>query len=223
MPNKPIMTPKSIAPKPPNPEPRAGRPRSERAHNAILGAAFKLILEEGFRAVSLESIAAKAGVAKTTVYRRWPNKAAIVMDAFTAKAGSGSLFPAAPAAIESIRLQMHAMARSFRGNDGVLIKALLAEAQFDPELANALRTRWTLPRRKLATGIIRQAIQQGDIRPELTPDDVIDLLYAPIYYRLQRGTGSLSHAYIERIFHHAMQGLAPTGLTQGRQIPLRQR
>lgn len=214
MPRKSIMTTASSAPDPHKPEPRnqelrAGRPRSQRAHNAILDAAFNLVLEEGFRAVSLESIAAKAGVAKTTVYRRWPNKAAVVMDAFTAKAGSGSLFSAAPSAIESIRFQMHAMARSFRGNDGVLIQALLAEAQFDPELANALRTRWTLPRRKLATGVIRQAIQQGDIRPGISPDDVIDLLYAPIYYRLQRTTGPLSHAYIERIFHNAMQGLAP--------------
>src|ERR1700761_2084191 len=113
------MTPESNAPKPHNPEPlspepRPGRPRSQHAHNAILDAAFNLVLEEGFRAVSLESIAAKAGVAKTPVYRRWPNKAAIVMDAFTAKVGSGSLFPTAPTAIESIRLQMHAMVRSFR-------------------------------------------------------------------------------------------------------------
>src|ERR1700761_9440314 len=105
---------------------------------------------------------------------------------------------------------MHAMVRSFRGNDGVLIQALLAEAQFDPELGNALRTRWTLPRRKLAASVIRKAIQQGDIRHGISPEDVIDLLYAPIYYRLQRGTGALSHAYIERIFRHAMQGLTPT-------------
>ncbi len=68
---------------------RPGRPRSERLHRAILKTAFKLVLELGFRAVSVELIAAKAGVGKTTIYRRWPNKAAVVMDAFTLMVGSG--------------------------------------------------------------------------------------------------------------------------------------
>jgi AcrR family transcriptional regulator len=190
-------------------EQRGGRPRSETAHKAILTAAFELVLEVGFRSVSIESIAAKAGVGKTTIYRRWPNKAAVVMDAFTSKVGSGTLFPKAASATESIRLQMRAMARSFRGADGALVKALLAEAQFDPELAKAFRERWTLPRRELAVGVIQQAIQQGGLRPGLNPEDVIDILYAPIYYRLQMGTGPLSESYVEGIFHRVMQGLAP--------------
>jgi AcrR family transcriptional regulator len=190
-------------------EPRGGRPRSKTIHQTILATAFELVLQAGFRSVSIESIAAKAGVGKTTIYRRWPNKAAVIMDAFTGKVGSGTLFPEAVSATESIRLQMRAMARSFRGNDGALVKALLAEAQFDPELAKAFRERWTMPRRKLATGVIREAIQQGGLRSGLDPEDVIDILYAPIYYRLQMGTGPMSDAYVEGIFRQAMQGLAP--------------
>src|SRR5437867_3470726 len=122
-------------------EPTKGRPRSERLHQVILKTAFNLVLEQGFRAVSVELIAAKTGVGKTTIYRRWPNKAAVVMDAFTMRVGSGSLFPRADRVVDSIRLQMRAMARSFRGSDGALVKALLAEAQFDPELALAFRER----------------------------------------------------------------------------------
>jgi AcrR family transcriptional regulator len=188
---------------------RPGRPRSETIHKAILAAAFELVLETGFRCVSLESIAARAGVGKTTIYRRWPNKAAVIMDAFTDKVGSGTLFPKAASPTESIRLQMRAMARSFRGSDGALVKALLAEAQFDPQLAKAFRERWTLPRRKLAVDVIQQAIEQGALCSDLDPQDVIDILYAPIYYRLQMGTGPLSDAYVEGIFHRAMRGLAP--------------
>jgi AcrR family transcriptional regulator len=188
-------------------EPRKGRPRSGRLHQAILETAFDLVLEVGFRGVSLELIAAKTGVGKTTIYRRWPNKAAVVMDAFTMRIGSGSQFPKADGISESIRLQMRAMAKSFRGSDGALVKALLAEAQFDPELAKAFRERWTLPRRELARSVIEEAIRQKEWRADVDPDDAIDLLYAPLYYRLQMGTGPLSNSYVDGIFDRAMKGL----------------
>jgi AcrR family transcriptional regulator len=188
-------------------EPTKGRPRSDRLHQAILKAAFNLVLKEGFRAVSVESIAAKTGVAKTTIYRRWPNKAAIVMDAFTMRVGSGSLFPRADSVVDSIRLQMRAMARSFRGTDGALVKALLAEAQFDPELASAFRERWTVPRRTLARSVIDRAIRQKELRADIDPEHAIDLLYGPIYYRLQMGTGPLSDTYIDGVLDQAMKGL----------------
>jgi len=187
---------------------RAGRPRSEQLHQAILKAAIDLVFAEGFRAVNIESIAAKAGVGKTTIYRRWPNKAAVVMDAFMLRVGSGTLFPIAAKATDSIRLQMRAMAKAFRGRDGALVKALLAEAQFDPELATAFRERWTLPRRRLAMAIFQEAIRQGELRPDIDLETTIDLLYAPIYYRLQMGTGALSDAYIDGLFDHAMTGLS---------------
>src|SRR3979409_2433614 len=127
---------------------RTGRPRSKRRHNAILRTAIDLVLEVGFREVSIESIAAKAGVAKTTIYRRWPNKAAVVMDAFMMRVGAETLFPRADKLTDSIRLQMRTMAKAFRGTERALVKALLAEAQFDADLATAFRERWTLPRRK---------------------------------------------------------------------------
>jgi AcrR family transcriptional regulator len=187
---------------------RAGRPRSERLRQAILTTAIDLVLEMGFRAVSIESIAAKAGVGKTTIYRRWPNKAAVVMDAFMIRIGSGTFFPAAEKIAESIRLQMRTMAKVFRGKDGELVKSLLSEAQFDAELATAFRERWTLPRRKMAVAVFQEAICKGELRPDIDVEATIDLLYAPMYYRLLMGTGSLSETYIDGIFNHAMRGLA---------------
>jgi AcrR family transcriptional regulator len=188
-------------------ETRSGRPRSERRHNAILQTAIDLVLELGFRAVSIESIAAKAGVAKTTIYRRWPNKAAVVMDAFMVRFGSGTQFPTAKKVTDRIRLQMRTMASEFRSKDGSLVKALLAEAQFDPELATAFRERWTLPRRKMAVAVFQKAISRGELRSDIDLEATIDLLYAPMYYRLQMRTGPLSDAYIDEIFDHAMEGL----------------
>ena len=183
-----------------------GRPRSERRHKAILQAAMDLVVELGFRAVSVESLAAKTGVAKTTIYRRWPNKAAVVMDAFMDRL-LRTQFPDTKKATDSIRLQMRSMAKAFRTEDGAVLKALLAESQFDAELATAIRERWTLPRRKLALAVLQKAVSQGEVRANIDLEATIDLLYAPMYYRLQRGTPALSEEYIDEIFNQVMKGL----------------
>ena len=184
-----------------------GRPRSPRIQQAILKAAVDLALESGFRAISMDDIAARAKVGRMTIYRRWCNKAAIIMDAFVARVDPGTLFLPAQGYTESIRLQMRSMAKLFRGKDGALIRALLAEAQFDPRLAVELRERWTMPRRKMAIAYFQQGIKDGFLRPNVDPDAMIDILYAPIYYRLQMGTGLLSDAFVDEIFDHAMKGL----------------
>lgn len=184
-----------------------GRPRSEDVHQAILKTALEQVFEIGFRALSVESIAAKAGVGKTTIYRRWPNKAAVVMDAFLTAVGPQTGFPTVPRAMDSIQLQMRAQARAFSGEFGTLIKALLGEAQFDPELAEAFRERWIMPRRRNARATIEEAIRQGDLRKDIDPEAAIDLLYAPVYYRLQIGTGPINEAFVDGIFEHVMAGL----------------
>ena len=186
---------------------RGGRPRDPRVQKAILKAAADLVLESGFKATTMDAIATRAGVGRMTVYRRWPNKAAIVMDAFVARVDPGTLFTPAKTYLDTIRLQMRTMAKAFRGRDGCLIRALLAEAQFDPELATALRERWTMPRRQMAIDWFQEGMKKGFLRPDLHPNAIIDILYAPIYYRLQMGTGPLSDAYIDEIFDHAMRGL----------------
>lgn len=86
------------------------------------------------------------------------------------------------------------------GTNGALVRALLAEAQFDPKLAKAFRERWTIPRRRLGIAVVEEAIRQGEMSADVDPADVIDILYGPIYYRLQMGTGTLSTAYVDKIF-----------------------
>jgi AcrR family transcriptional regulator len=187
---------------------KIGRPRSPKIDRAILEAAAHLVLAKGFRALSMDAIAAAAKVGRMTIYRRWPNKAAVVMDAFVSRVDPNTLFVPAASYLESIRLQMRTMAKAFAGNDGALIRALLAEAQFDAELATALRERWTMPRRRMAIAYFQEGIAKGILRADADPDTMIDILYAPLYYRLQMGTGALSEAYIDEIFDHAMRGLA---------------
>jgi len=186
---------------------KGGRPRNPRTQQRILNAAADLVLEQGFKALTIDAIAGRAGVGRMTIYRRWPNKAAIVMDAFFARMDPNTLFRPDKPYIESIRLNMRAMAKAYRGKDGALIRTLLGEAQFDPELAVAIREKWVMPRRRIAIPYVEQGIRNGFLRPDIDPNVMIDLLYAPFYFQLLIGTATLSDAYIDKIFDHAIAGL----------------
>ena len=121
--------------------PLRGRPRNQHANALILKAALKLVERVGFKALSIEAIAEVADVARTTVYRRWPNKAAEVMDAFLSDIGPETEFAEGSSLIESLRAQMLRLARAFRGGRSVLVRSLLAEAQFHAELKKAFLDR----------------------------------------------------------------------------------
>ena len=183
------------------------RLRPEQIEAVIISTVFEELLENGFRAVTIESISAKTGIAKTSIYRRWPNKAAMVMEAFLFKIGPGIEFPRKPCYVESIRLQMLALAKAFRGPYGTMIKALLGEAQFDAELAEAFRTRWIAPRREAAKEVLQSAIGNKELRPDVDLDQALDALYGGLYYRLMIGSGPLSDACVRGIFSAVLDGL----------------
>jgi AcrR family transcriptional regulator len=148
----------------------------------------------------MEAIAAEAHVARTTIYRRWPNKATVIMDAFLAEIGPGIAFPELPSGLESLRIQMNLLARAFRGRPGLVIRSLLAEAQFDPELKRAFRDRWIMKRRAAARVVIKAGILAGELPTATDPGVLLDALYGGLYYRLLMGTGSLSDAYVEAVW-----------------------
>jgi AcrR family transcriptional regulator len=183
------------------------RLRPEEIEAVIINTAFEDLREHGFRAVTIESISAKTGIAKTSIYRRWPNKAAMVMDAFLFRIGPGIEFPRRPRYVESIRLQMLALAKAFRGPSGSMIKALLGEAQFDGELAEDFRTRWITPRREAAKEVIQAAIRNKELRADIDLNQALDALYGGLYYRLMIGSGPLSDACVRGIFSAVMDGL----------------
>ena len=172
----------------------------------ILTTALDLAFEVGFRALSVEAIAAKAGVGKTTIYRRWPNKGAVVMDAFLSIVGPKTIFPSTDRAINSIQLQMKAQVKAFRSKYGKMIRSLVGDGQFDSDVLDAFRRRWILPRRQLARNTIELAMKQGDLRSDLDVDTVIDTLYAPIYYRLMFETGPISDAYAKGLYQSVVKG-----------------
>src|SRR5271166_7002479 len=117
-----------------------GRPRSEESRQSILRSTLKLLKEDGgFPELSIEAIAADANVGKTTVYRWWPTKAALVADAFSASADEELRFPNTGSVQNDMSVQMRRLIRIFRSKRGKVVAALLAGGQSDPELIKAFR------------------------------------------------------------------------------------
>ncbi len=185
-----------------------GRPRSREAHAAILKAALRLVEKRGFRAVTVNEIAAAAGAAKMTLYRHWPNKAALVMDALLELIGDETAFPAADSALESLRLQLHLQAAFFRSPRGNLIRSLVSEAQSDAELATAFRDRWLRPRREGVRQNMQAAISEGSLRGDVDIETAIDQLYGSLYYRLLLGSGLIDERFIESTYQQFLRGHA---------------
>lgn len=187
-------------------EANRGRPRNQDVHQAILKAALQLVSAHGFRDITVDQIAARAGVGKMSLYRRWPNKAAVVMDAFLELVGPRTDFPQGARALDSLQQQMRLQAQFFRSRYGRLIRSLLAEAQSDSELAQAFRDGWITPRRQGVMNVLQRAISEGDLRAAIDLETATDMLYAPLYYRLLLGTGKLDEAFIENVFRAFLNG-----------------
>src|SRR6201999_129165 len=158
-----------------------GRPRSERARVAILAAAGELMLEGGVNAASMEAIAERAGVSKATIYKWWPSRGAVALDGFLAQALETIAVPEGLSTREGLRFQAGALIRLFRDTpSGPLMRALVSQAECDPEIARAIRELWLAPRRAVAMEIIRAGMAHGEIRPDVDVGVAADQLFAPI-------------------------------------------
>ncbi|HJX01328.1 MAG TPA: TetR/AcrR family transcriptional regulator [Terriglobales bacterium] len=185
-----------------------GRPRSEDARKAILRSTLKLLQETGFPDLSIESIAANADVGKATVYRWWPNKAALVADAFSSSADEELRFPNTGSVRDDVSIQMKHLVRVLRGKRGRIVAALIGGGQSDPELIKAFRDRFMMPRRQEAYAILRRGISRGQLREDLDLDLTLDTLYGAIYMRfLIRQTG-LTEEYVDEVVSVVMDGAA---------------
>ncbi|MFF5262265.1 TetR/AcrR family transcriptional regulator [Actinomadura viridis] len=179
---------------PPRRQARPGRagPRHE---EAILRATYDLVLDVGLQATTMDAIAERAGVSKVTLYKWWPNRAAIVMAAFLEHGRTALPYPD-PVSPEQLRRQLRRMAREFQGPTGRVIAELMAEGQYHPDIKAAFRDGYIGPRREEGVRIIRSAVDSGIIR-DVEPHVALDLIYAPLYYRLLVGHGPLNGGFVD--------------------------
>jgi AcrR family transcriptional regulator len=172
--------------------------RSIEKRDVILKAACELLEERGIGAMTMEEVAARAGVAKTTLYRRWSTKGALAIEGFLKEMSTRLRFDNSGSVVADIKVQLRRVAQTFESPKGRAIFGLIAEAQRDPETMAAFLEGYVLPRRHLTSSLFRRGIERGELRPDFDIDLAIDLIYAPMYYRILMGLEPYSTARMER-------------------------
>jgi AcrR family transcriptional regulator len=185
-----------------------GRPRSETARRAILRSTLRLLRHTGFGDLCIEAIASDASVGKTTVYRWWPNKGALVADAFLVSSEKQLRFPDTGSVRSDMRLQMNQLVEILGTRRGRIVAGLIGGGQSDPELIEAFRERFVRPRRQEAYATLRRGIERGELRRDLDLDVVLDSLYGPIYMRFLIWQKGLSEDFVAKVCRLVFDGAA---------------
>jgi AcrR family transcriptional regulator len=187
-----------------------GRPRSEPARLAILRSALKLLGENGFSDLTIEDVAEHASVGKATVYRWWPNKAALIADAFASSTTRKLRFPDTGSVHTDMRLQMRQVVKVFLSRRGRIVSAILGGGQSDRALIAAFRERFLWPRRREAYGTLRRGIARGELRKNIDMDLLLDSLYGPIYMRFLIRHDKLTPDFVDHLCKLVLGGARPT-------------
>src|SRR5690349_6352863 len=164
---------------------RPGRRRSEESRIAILTAAYELVGEIGYARLTIEGIAARAGTGKQTIYRWWPSKADVVLDALATKADLHVPIPDEGSYAADLRAFL--LASFALGNQYQLagiLRALMAQAQVDPEFWQRFRGTFLQRRRDALAVITGRAQSRGDLPPTASAGTVADIVFGVIWYRV---------------------------------------
>ena len=190
--------------------PRRGRPRSERSRQAIVRAASELVVERDLSEITMDALAERAQASKATIYRWWPSKELLVLDALR------SAWDAAiPDAIDtgSLAEDLRALilpwtqelaTKSF----GRVITAFISRAQVDPDFAREYRAHFVGPRREPARRALERSIERGEIRADIDLEAALDLLYGPFYHRLLHGHAPITEGFATTIIGYVLLALS---------------
>ena len=184
-----------------------GRQRSEESEDAILCATLQLLKTKPLRDITIEEIARKAGVGKATIYKWWPSKAYVALDAFLRKMNRMVPNPDTGSAEADLKEQIHYLATFYTSSTGRIFGQFLAEAQSDREFARLLRERFMKPRREIAGVIFDRAVKRGEVDASLDRDLVLDLIYGPVLYRLLIVQSPFGRKRVDALVSTLFQGL----------------
>jgi AcrR family transcriptional regulator len=189
-----------------------GRPRSQEADRAILTATAELLADRGLSAMSIEEVAARAGVGKTTIYRRWPSKGLLALDAFVTSFREAQPPNDTGTLRGDLLAALHAWVRAVTQTPmGPMLTSLIAEAQHDPELRGAWRDRVLEPLRVQHRIMLDRAIERGEIPASVDRDVVLDLFFGAAEHRLLLGHLPITDDFIGKVVDVILDGIQPAG------------
>jgi AcrR family transcriptional regulator len=186
-----------------------GRPRSETARRAILAATTRLLEQMSVRDLTVDAIAKAAAVGKPTIYRWWPNKTAVAIDAFFENCSPPLIYPANGSGRAALIAQLHRDVVIWNGRAGRMIAEILGDGQANAEILFTFRERYIEGRRSSLRDAISKAKLTGEITDALDADIIIDLFCGPIFYRLLVGHLSIDEVFMDRLVDTVFHGLAP--------------
>ncbi len=188
--------------------PNRGRPRNPTTSRRIQEVALELAYSGGIGNATVERIAEHTGVAKTTIYRRWPNAASIVMDGFLDEIGPLIAYDEKHSIVGALKSNLRHLVNALKGRRGELLRHLIGAAQTSTELREAFLRQLIEPRRELARKAFKRGIETGELRPEANAEIILDLLYGAVYYRLFVSFKPFPAKFVDQIVDRVFQGLA---------------
>lgn len=186
---------------------KPGRPRSMPARKSILNATRRLLSQMSMAELSIEAIAKRAGVGKTTIYRWWPSKAAVAMEAFLDQPGIQHVTSASPSATDAIRYQLEALIRQLRGQNGRIIAGVIAEGQSDQKALDLLYEEYLKDRVNTLYEQLEHGCENGEFRSDLDIDIAADMLLGPLFLRILSGEHGIDDVFAQNYPLQAVKAL----------------
>jgi AcrR family transcriptional regulator len=184
-----------------------GRQRSSESEEAILTATLQLLKEKPLREITIEAIARKAGVGKMTIYKWWPSKVYVALDAFRKTINKMIVAPDTGDTERDLTELLRSSMSSYSTATGRIFGQFLAECQTDPEFAILFRERFMKPRREATREILNRAIKRGEIDPTLDQEMIMDLIFGPMVFRLMAGHGPLNKTEADAMISILLRGI----------------
>ena len=186
---------------------KAGRPRSEAARLAILDAAYRILIEDGFGQLTIEAVAARAGVGKPTIYRYWNNAQELAMAAFLSRPDAEPVQTPQRSTRDGLKAHLRAVVRAFATSRGRQITLTMASSDSDSEVAKAFRTQIILKSRETGRALLEAGESSGEVRIGGNIEAALDMIYGPIFYRLLAGHGPLDDSFSEAVIDIVCDGI----------------
>lgn len=193
--------------------PRSGRGRrpSAQVRAEVLVAADQLLREVGMAGFTIEGVAARAGASKMTIYKWWPSKGVLALEAYAAAVDGDFAVPDTGDLEADLTAQLTRFARALAGTSaGRVTAGLVGAAQTDPELADAFRRIYLLPRRAAGLAVLRAARTRGELRADVDLEVLSDQLWGACMYRLLMGHRPLTEGFVRALLDNLLAGVRPS-------------